>query len=82
MSGSKLDLMNGTFDARSSKGQVVISGYGAPYFKIGIPIGEKDVSYSNSLFLLDDENYYLKSSTYNEVIFIKTNDSYKYNTYI
>lgn len=80
-SGAKLDLMNGNFDARSSQGQVIISGQGSPYFKIGIPSNASDISYSNSLFLLDDDNYYLKSSTYNEVTFIKTNDSYKYNTY-
>lgn len=80
-SGSKLDLSNGNYDARSSKGQVLISGSGSPYFKIGIPSNTSDVSYSNSLFLLDNDNYYLKSSTYNETSFIKTNDSYAYNTY-
>lgn len=76
--GTKLNLGNGTLDIRSSKSQFLISGDSSPYFKMGVPSNNSDMVYSNSLFLLDDENYYLKSKSYVETEYIKIGN---YNTY-
>lgn len=76
--GTRLDLANGTLDIRSTKSQFLISGEEAPYFKIGIPLNSSDAVYSNNLFLIDDNNYYLKSADYIESTFIKVGG---YNTY-
>ena len=45
---------------------------------MGIPSNNSDVVYSNALFLLDDDNYYLKSKNYIETEYIKIGG---YNTY-
>lgn len=82
--GSKLDLQNGSFDVRSEKGRVFISGgNNDTYFNISIPSNDNDITYSNPLFLLDKDDYYLKSSNYieNEIIKIK-NEEESYNTYV
>ena len=76
--GTRLDLANGTLDIRSTKSQFLISGEEAPYFKMGIPLNSSDAVYSNNLFLIDDNNYYLKSADYIESTFIKVGG---YNTY-
>ncbi len=82
----KLDLTNGLLDIKSPELQFkvetnpgMLSGTERiPYFKIGIPTNEKDIAYSNSLFYLSNEQYYLKSKDYNEAVFITVNNK---NTY-
>ena len=76
--GTKLDLGNGTLDIRSEKSQFLVSGSGSPYFKMAVPQNENDKAYANSLFLLDNNNYYLKSKNYLENEYIKIGG---YNTY-
>lgn len=76
--GTKLDLASGTLDIRSSKSQFLVSGNNSPYFKMGIPSDSSDVAYSNSLFFLDDSDYYLKSKDYIENEYVKIGG---YNTY-
>lgn len=78
MNGTKLDLANGDLDIRSSKGHIYASGSGNPYFKIGIPSNDSDQAYANNLFLISDNDYYLKSQSYVENEYIKVNG---YNTY-
>ena len=76
--GSKLNLSDGTLEIRSAKSQFLISGKGSPYFKMGIPLDDNDAAYANSLFYLDDNDYYLKSKSYQDNSYIKVNG---YNTY-
>ena len=78
MNGTKLDLANGNLDIRSNKGHIYASGSGNPYFKIGIPSNDSDQAYANNLFLISDDDYYLKSQSYIENEYIKVNG---YNTY-
>ena len=81
MSGSKLNLNNGSFEARSEQGRIFISGgENDTYFNISIPSNEDDITYTNPLFLLDTNNYYLKSADYEENEIIK-DSSKTYNTY-
>lgn len=81
-SGTKLDLTDGTLDIRSQNSQFLISCDGSnekPYFKIAIPLDSNDKAYANSLFLLNNNNYYLKSKDYIENEYVKIGG---YNTYI
>ena len=80
--GTVLDLAEGNLDIRSAKSQIYISGNNdkeLPYFKIGIPNNNSDKTYANTLFLIDETNYYLKSANYNESTFHKIGgfNSYK-----
>lgn len=76
--GAKLDLANGNLDIRSKKGRIYASGDGDPYFKISIPSDSSDQAYANNLFLISNNEYYLKSQNYTESIYIKVGG---YNTY-
>ena len=82
MTGTKLNLDNGELNIKSEQSNILISGSGSPYFKISIPLNDSDITYSNPLFLLDNNDYYLKSKTYIESDFYKTKDDKKYNIYI
>jgi len=82
MAGSKIDLDNGSFEARSEQGRVFISGgENDTYFNISIPSNEDDIAYTNPLFLLNNNDYYLKSANYIENKIIKDSTE-TYNTYI
>ena len=85
VNGSRLDLNNGNLDIRSPYGKVIISGgyaggQATPYFSIAVPTSETTSSgdYSNQLFYLDGDEYYLKSKDYIETEFIKIEG---YDTY-
>lgn len=93
--GSYLDLSKGIFNVKSEAGEVYLSGgditnEDSEYFRISVPRpseeSEEDfVVYDNHLFLLNNNNYYLKSQEYGNPSVkqaICSDDNKKYNTYL